>query len=55
MRSPILIFFGRFLLNNNAMIIPEKRIIPIIRNAKIHSLKRWLRIPSMLRSSPGET
>ena len=53
-RSPSLIFFGRFLLNNSATIIPEKSNIPIIKKTKIHSLNCWLRIPSMLRSSLGE-
>lgn len=37
-RSPSIIFFGRFLLNNSAMMIPEKSNIPIIKNTKIHSL-----------------
>ena len=37
-RSPSFIFFGRFLLNNSAIIIPEKSNIPTIKNTKIHSL-----------------
>ena len=53
-RSPSLIFFGRFLLNNKAIMIPEKSNIPTIKKTKIHSLNCWLRIPSMLRSSLGE-
>jgi hypothetical protein len=53
-RSPVLIFSGRFLLNMNAITTAEKTPIPIIKNANIHSLNCWLRIPSILRSSFGE-